>query len=29
MTAFLRPTDPGYDDEVAGYNLIVATGRSG
>ena len=24
MTAFLRPTDPGYDDEVAGYNLIVA-----
>jgi hypothetical protein len=23
MTAFLRPTDPGYDDEVAGYNRLV------
>jgi hypothetical protein len=23
MTAFLRPTEPGYDDEVAGYNRLV------
>jgi FAD/FMN-containing dehydrogenase len=23
MTPFLRPTDPGYDDEVAGYNQLV------
>ena len=23
MTAFLRPTDPGYGDEVAGYNRLV------
>ena len=28
MTAFLRPTDPGYDDEVAGYNRSSSTGRS-